>query len=141
MVAVCAALVLPTEMLPKANVAGESATGATAVPVRLTICGELDAVSAIVMAPEMLPVVVGENVELTMQLAPAASDVPQLLVWVKSPLDVMEMVVDAPPVFFTVTGLLALLVPTACDVNVSALGVAVTVTPPPAVPVPVRFTV
>src|ERR1700683_2479157 len=140
MVTVFAAVVVPTVSLPKAKVAGESVTGAAPVPVRLTSCGEFAAVSLMVIAPEMLPVAVGVNVEVMVQEAPALSVAPQVLVSAKSPLDVIVIAVFAEPVFFTATVLPALVVPTACEVNVKAGGVTVTVTTVP-VPVPVRLTV
>jgi len=49
----------------------------------------------------------------------------------------MESVVVPVPVFFTVTGWLALVVPTVCDVNVKLVGVGATMTENP---VPVRLT-
>jgi len=69
----------------------------------------------IAIEPVRVPVVVGVNVTLTVQLAPAASVVEQAFVCAKSPLAApMESIVVTVPVFFTVTGLLALVVPTVC---------------------------
>ena len=111
------------------------------MPVRLTSCGEFVAVSLTVIAPVTLPTAVGENVDVMVHEAPAASDVPQLFVWPKFPLDVIEIVVEVDPAFFTVTVLPVLVVPTACEVNVKVAGVTVTdPPPPPPVPVPVKFT-
>ena len=59
------------------------------------------------------PATVGVNVTFTVQLPFAASVAAQVFVWAKSPVDAMERVVVPVPVFFTVTGLLALVVPTA----------------------------
>lgn len=88
-----------------------------------------------------VPVVVGVNVTISVQLPPAASVLEQVFVCAKSPVAApMERVVDTVPVFFTVTGLLALVVPTVCDANVKLDGVGVTITVPP-VPVPDRVTV
>ena len=88
-----------------------------------------------------VPVVVGVNVTISVQLPPDASVLEQVFVCAKSPVAApMERVVDTVPVFFTVTGLLALVVPTVCDANVKLDGVGVTTTVPP-VPVPVRLTV
>ena len=93
----------------------------------------------IAIEPVRVPVAVGVNVTLTVQLAPAASVLEQVLVCAKSPVAVpMESVVDTTPVFFTVMGWLALVVPTVCEVNVKLDGVVVTVTP---VPVPDSVTV
>src|ERR1700693_1977520 len=103
--------------------------GPTPVPVKPTICGEFDAVSVTVITPGMLPVAAGANVTLIVHIAPALSVLPQVFVCIKSPdAGETEMVVCAVPVFFTVTTLGALVVPTACAVNVSAAGVTVTVT-------------
>src|SRR5258705_11485587 len=80
-VTVCAALVVPTLREPKLKLVGERlTTGAVPVPVRLTICGLPVASSVIVMVPVRVPVAVGVNVTLIVQLAPAATEVPQVLV-------------------------------------------------------------
>jgi len=134
---------MPTASLPKAKLTGKNVTGATPVPVKVTICGEFDAVSVIVITPGMLPVVAGVNVRLTVQLAPAPSVLPQVVLdCAKSPdAGEIESEVEAVPVFFTVTTLGGVLVdPTACAVNVSAAGVTVTVTVV-AFPVPLRVTI
>ena len=90
------------------------------------------------IAPVRVPVVVGVNVTVSVQLPPAANVLVQLLVWAKSPVAApMESVVDAVPVFFTVTVWLGLVVPTVCELNVKLEGVSVIVT---TVPVPVRLT-
>jgi hypothetical protein len=49
------------------------------VPVRLTVWGPFAASSVKVNVPVTAPVAVGENVTPTLQLAPAAMLVPQLL--------------------------------------------------------------
>lgn len=92
--------------------------------------------------PVRVPVVVGVNVTISVQLPPlAAREVEQLLVCAKSPVAApMESVVDRVPVFFTVTDLLALVVPTVCELNVRLVGVGATTTVPP-VPMPDRVTV
>ena len=135
-----AALAMLTGSLPKAKLTGVNVTGATAVPVSVTICGEFKPASVIVITPEMLPVVEGVNVAVMVQVAPA----PRVLVQVlddalKSPLNAVAMLVDWPPVFFTVIALPALVVPTACAANVSLAGVTVITTG--AVPVPDSVTV
>ena len=77
-----APLVLPTCWLPKSRLVGERlTTGAPPLPVRFTVWGLLGALSVMVMAPVRVPVTVGVNVTLIVQLVPAASAVPQLLVW------------------------------------------------------------
>jgi len=52
--------------------------GNTPLPVNGTVCGLVLASSVIVRVPVRAPVVVGVNVTLILQLAPAASEVPQL---------------------------------------------------------------
>lgn len=93
-------------------------------------------------APVRLPTLSGVKVMEIVQFAGEGPSVfPQVLVWAKSPLAGEIVIgVDKVPVFFTVTTLAALVVPTACDVNVSVVGVAVTTTLP-AFPVPVRLTI
>ena len=51
------------------------------VPVRLAVWGLLLASSTTVSAPLRVPVAVGVNVTLIVQLAKAARLVPQVLVW------------------------------------------------------------
>jgi hypothetical protein len=110
------------------------------VPVSFTVCGEFVAVSVIVIVPVRVPVAVGVNVTVTVQLAgEGPSVVPQVLVCAKSPLAPIEIEVDPVPVFFTVTTFPALVVPTACEANVSVVGVAATITVG-ALPVPVKLT-
>ncbi len=83
-VTACAALVLPTCWLPKLRLVGERVTagavGATPVPVRLTLCGLPAALSVIDTVPVRVPVAVGVNVTLIVQLAAAATDAPQVFV-------------------------------------------------------------
>ena len=50
------------------------------VPVRLTMCGLPAALSVIVTAPVWVPVSVGVNLTLILQLDPAATDEPHVLV-------------------------------------------------------------
>jgi hypothetical protein len=137
-----AALVVPIISAVNVSLVGVAVTttvGALPVPVRFSVCGEFDAVSVIVSVPVRVPTLVGVNVTLAVQLPPPASVLPHVLVSAKSPVVANEIVVDSPPVFFTVTTLAALVVPSVCAANVSVVGVAVTITG--AVPVPVSFTV
>ena len=64
-------------------------TGAVPVPVRLTVWVAGLALSVMVTAPVRVPVAVGLKVTLRVQLALAARLEPQVLVWEKSPLAVM----------------------------------------------------
>jgi hypothetical protein len=140
-VTVFAVVVELTASLPKAKLTGVNVTGATPVPVKVTICGEFEAVSLTVITPEMLPVAEGLNVTLIVHVAPALRLLPQVVLdCAKSPdAGEIESEVEAVPVFFTVTTLAGVLVdPTACAVNVSAAGVTVIVTVV-AFPVPVRL--
>jgi len=67
--------------LPKLKLVGKKLTpGARPEPVRLTVWGLPVALSVTVIVPGWLPVAVGVNVTLIVQLAPAATDVPQVLV-------------------------------------------------------------
>ena len=50
------------------------------VPVRLTMCGLPAALSVIVTAPVRIPVALGVNLTLILQLDPAATDEPHVLV-------------------------------------------------------------
>ena len=60
--------------------------GGTPLPLRSTVCGLPAALSVMLTDAVRVPVVVGENVTLIWQLAPAEIELPQLLVWAKSPL-------------------------------------------------------
>ena len=97
---------MPTACAEKVKEAGERLTvGAlTPVPVRLTVWVAGLALSAMVTAPVLVPVAVGLKVTLRVQLAPAATLAPQVLVWEKLPLTVMLVIVRvAFPVLLRVT--------------------------------------
>jgi len=83
-VTLCAALGVPTAWLPKSRLAGEKlATGPFAgvpVPVRLTVCGLFAALSVKVIDPVRVPVAVGVNVTLIVQLPATATKLPQVFV-------------------------------------------------------------
>ena len=89
------------------------------MPLRLTIWGLPLALSVSVRLPERLPVAVGVNVTLITQLLLAATDVlviqvVPLAVTEKSPVTAMLVKFKDPvPLLVTVTGLGALVVPTA----------------------------
>ena len=73
------------------------------VPDRVTVCGDPDALSVTVKAPERVPVTVGVKVTLMVQLMPGASVAPQPLVSLKSPEALMEEIESVPvPTFFRV---------------------------------------
>ena len=60
--------------------------GITPVPVREAVCGLFAALSVMVSVPLRVPLAVGVNVILTVQVVLGARLVPQLLVCPKSPL-------------------------------------------------------
>ena len=71
--------------MPKARLVGETlAIMDVPVPERLTDWGLPVALSAMARAAARLPAAEGVKVTLMVQLAPAASELPQLLVWAKS---------------------------------------------------------
>jgi hypothetical protein len=85
--------------------------GATPVPVRLTVCGLPAALSVTVIVPGWLPVAVGVNVTLIVQFAPAATEVPQVLVWAYCALTAMLVMLSAAaPPLVSVTVCAALVV-------------------------------
>ncbi len=133
-VTACAELGVPTSCDPKVSDAGESdAIAPKPVPLRLTAAGAglllLDNESD----PERLPTAVGLNTTLIVQLAPAASDVPQLLAWLKSPLVVSdEMEREVLPLLVRVTACPALELPTACEGNARDEGESVATAARPA---------
>ena len=74
-----------TGRLPKLRLEGETlAADAVPVPERATVWGLPVALSVIVRAAERFPVAAGLKLTLIVQLAPAATLDPQLLVWAKS---------------------------------------------------------
>ena len=99
-VTVTAALVLPTATVPKFNELADRVTGELEllpVPLRLTVCGLFPALSVKVSVPVAAPVAVGVNVTPTLQLAPAATLVPQVLLAIpKGPLTTMLENVSDP---------------------------------------------
>ena len=99
--------------------------------------------SVMVRAPLKLPALAGVNVTLIVQLAPAATLVPQVLVWAKSPALVplrvmLVMLRVALPLLVRVTELAALVVPTAWLPKLRLVGERLTAG---WVPVPLRVTV
>src|ERR1022692_1884904 len=93
-----------------------------------------------VTAPLMDPLIEGVKVTLSVQLALAASSAPVQPVAVKSPLpDTEETVNEILPLFFTVTVVGALVVPTAWLGNVTLAGVNFNGAVEPPVPLPVNM--
>jgi hypothetical protein len=84
-VTVCVALLFPTNTPLKLRLAGVSVTtGATPVPLKDTLCGLPEALSAMLTVDVPLPVLVGVKTTLIAQLALTPRDDPQLLVCEKS---------------------------------------------------------
>lgn len=77
-----AALIVCRVWLLNASVRGERMTAEALmpVPVRLTVCGLPEALSATVMVPVWGPLAVGVKLTSMVQAAPAATETPQLLV-------------------------------------------------------------
>ena len=62
----------------------------TPVPDRATVSGLPGALVATVSVPVWLPPLVGANVTLTVQVPPAAIELPQVLVWLNGPVTLTE---------------------------------------------------
>jgi hypothetical protein len=93
-VTVFAALVLLGTCLSKARVVTEVVAWATPVPVRLTVCGQMLALSAIESVAVMAPVAAGVNVTLIVHEAWAASDVPQVFAEMANALALVPVMVS-----------------------------------------------
>jgi hypothetical protein len=75
----------------------------TPVPFWLMVCGDPAALSAMLTAPVRVPLAVGVNVTPMVQEAPAATELPQVLVSAKSPLAEMLVMLSVPvPVLVSV---------------------------------------
>jgi hypothetical protein len=95
-----------------------------------------------VSVPVRLPLTVGRNVTVAVHEAPAAIDVPHVLVCEKSPETVTDDTVAATvPLFVTVTFCVALADPTLVDGNVNDVGLAASVAVLDCAPVPDSETV
>src|SRR5271157_1994122 len=85
-VAVSVPLLVFTAWLPNERLLGDRlAVAEVPVPLRLRDCGLPLALSVKLTEADRLALAVGSNVTLTVQLAPAATEVPQVLVCAKSP--------------------------------------------------------
>jgi hypothetical protein len=77
----CAALAVPTFSSPKLRLVADNFTpGAVPVPLKDTVWVAGDALSLIVSVPVLVPTLAGAKVTLMAQIAPAATDVLQVLV-------------------------------------------------------------
>jgi hypothetical protein len=119
------------------------------VPVSDTVCVLGVAESLIVSVATRVPVALGVNVTLIVQLAPAAralGSVPQVFVCAKLvefvPLIAKLLtVIDAVPTFESVTGCAALVVPVVWLANVSVVADSLATGPAAVAPVPVSDTI
>jgi hypothetical protein len=80
-VTVCEGLVVPTGSDGKIGGADKLTVGPVPVPLRLTVCGLFAALSVIVRLAVSVPRAKGVKVTLIVQLASAATEPPQVLVW------------------------------------------------------------
>lgn len=112
----CGALVVPTFWPANTKLEGERLTaGSVPVPLRLAECGLPTALSVIVKVPLRGPAAEGVKFTFTLQLAPAAREVGQLLVWPNSALTVMLVKErEACPQLVSVTVWVVLVVFTFC---------------------------
>lgn len=136
-----AELVAPTAVVPKLKLVADSVTGALPVPLRLTACGLLIALSAKVSVPAAAPSAAGVKVTPTVQVAPAAILVPQVLLdMANGPPAGMEMLVNVSATLRrldTVTVFAALVLPNASVPKLKLVAEKVI----GALPLPVRLTV
>ena len=111
----------------------------TPVPESVTKCGLADELSVTVRVPLRAPTPAGEKVTEIAQLDAAATIEPQLFVYPKSPVMLIEPMATALlPLFVSVTFCPALIVPRTCEANVRLLGETMVSGP---VPVPVSMIV
>jgi hypothetical protein len=84
-VTACAVLATPTDWFPNERLVGDKLTDATVpVPERLTVWGLPLALSVMLTEAIRLPLAEGLKVTLIVQFPPAATELPQVLVWAKS---------------------------------------------------------
>jgi len=117
-------LVVFTNWLEKLNELAERlATDATPVPVKLAAGAPPTALLFRVNMPVLFPRAVGVKAMYTEQLAPAARVVPQLLVWLKSPVRVKPLMDSGPaPLLVSVSVWEVLDVLTNCEAKVNEEG-------------------
>jgi hypothetical protein len=116
---ICKELTESTGTVPKARLLGERLTpGLAPVPERTTVCGLPLALSATLTAAVKDPLADGVKVTLIVQLPPAVTLAPQLLLCAKAPgfapVSAIPVILKAPlPVSLNVTVWAALVAPTA----------------------------
>ena len=112
--------------MPKPKLVGARATYVPN-PVSARLCGLFPALSVMEIAPVSVPIVVGLNVTVNVQLAPAATLFPQLFVWLNGPVnETFEMLRIPRPVLVSVAVCDALVVKTTCVEKISLVGASVT---------------
>jgi hypothetical protein len=143
----CDALVAPSLTEPNDRLVADRVTagGVRPVPLRDIDCGELAALSVMVMAAVSAPVFVGAKWPWMAQFAPAATLVPQPFANTNddAPVPVTAMLVmdrAVVPLLVSVTDCDALLAPTLTEPNERLVAERVTVGEPVPVPVPLRET-
>jgi len=102
-------LVVPSATVPKGTVVADSVVGAIPVPVSATFCEPLVGVVVMVRVPVSEATEAGVRVTPMLQLAPAASELPHVVVGdetlakpvPETPIDLIVMAAD--PVFVKVT--------------------------------------
>ena len=143
----CVVAEVPTNVLVNVMVLEVNvACGAVPVPVRAAVCGEPVALSTTEIEALRLPAEAGVNVIVIVQLAPATSEVPQLLLSPKllelAPVtEMLVMVRAAVPGFDKVMGSAVAAVPTSVPGKASGFGLRAACGVGAVVPVPVRVTV
>jgi hypothetical protein len=138
-VTVSAGLDVPRATVPKLRLVGES-FAVVPIPIRLTFCGLPAALSVTLRAAVRVPLAVGLNVILMLQLAPVANELPQVWVCAKSPALVPVIAIPlivkvVVPILVSVTGFAGLDVPRATVPKLRLVGESFAV-----VPIPVRPT-
>jgi hypothetical protein len=128
-VIVCAGLLVPTGSEGKVGGADKLTAAPVPVPVRLTLCGLVKALSVIVKVALRAPIALGVKVTLIAQVVPAAKLEPQVFVSWKSPefvpvTPMLEMARLRLPGFESVADCAMLIIPTCSAVNVSPPGEA-----------------
>jgi len=104
--------------------------GSVPVPVSVTVWGEPVALSVAVSVAAKVPAAVGVNITDNVQDVPAASDVPQVLVWAKScglaPAMAIDEMLRTPVPALSICTVWAAVVMPVIDVKVRADGANVT---------------
>ena len=135
-VAVMTELVVPTVTLPKLRLVGVS-SAVVPVPLSGTCCGLPAALSVTVKLALRAPVVDGLNVRLTVQLAAAARELPQVVAVsgksrASAPVTAMLLIVIAVvPMLVSVTFFTGLVRPTASVPKPNGVGISLAVVPVP----------